>query len=61
VEACRSAEILKYVNEHQICNYIAVDDLDLSPWITNFVRTPRSNEGIKQSGIKDKILKVINN
>jgi hypothetical protein len=61
LEDCRADEILKYVHEHQIENYIAIDDLDLSPWISDehFVRTPRVNEGIKQSGIKDKILSRI--
>jgi len=61
LEDCRADEILKYVHEHQIENYIAIDDLDLSPWISDehFVRTPRVSEGIKQSGIKDKILSRI--
>lgn len=60
---CRADEILKYVHEHQIENWLAIDDLDLSPWIdeNHFVRTPRANEGIKQSGIKDKILNILLN
>lgn len=59
LEDCRADEILKYVHEHNIEHWIAIDDLDLSPWISdeNFIRTPRANEGIKQSGIKNKILK----
>jgi len=57
LEECRSTEILTYIREREIENYIAIDDLDLSPWIPdNFVRTPRSTEGIKQFGIKDKII-----
>jgi hypothetical protein len=36
------------------------------PWkdgwaIDNFVLTPKSNEGIKQSGVKEKILKFLSN
>lgn len=60
LEDCRADEILKYVHEHQIENWLAIDDLDLSPWIdeNHFVRTPRANEGIKQSGIRDKILNI---
>lgn len=60
---CRADEILKYVNEHHIENWLAIDDLDLSPWIEehHFIRTPRENEGIKQSGIKDKILNKLLN
>lgn len=62
LEECRSAEILLYVHEREIKNYVAIDDLDLKPWIpNNFVHTPRSNEGIKQSGVKDKILSILLN
>lgn len=32
---------------------------DKKPGLTNFVHTPRSNEGIKQSGVKEKILKFL--
>jgi len=61
LQDCRADEILKYVHEHQIENWLAIDDLDLSPWIdeNHFVKTPRANEGIKQSGIKDKIIKIL--
>lgn len=34
-------------------------DNDEKPGLTNFVHTPRSNEGIKQSGVKEKILKFL--
>jgi hypothetical protein len=61
LEECRANEILDYVKKHNIKKYIAIDDLDLSTWLydENFVITPRSNEGIKQSGIKDKIIKKL--
>lgn len=29
------------------------------PGLTNFVHTPKSNEGIKQSGVKEKVLKFL--
>ena len=62
LEECRSAEILLYVHEHEVKNYVAIDDLNLNPWIpNNFVCTPKSNEGIKQSGVKDKILSILLN
>lgn len=32
---------------------------DEKPGLNNFVHTPRSNEGIKQSGVKDKISKFL--
>lgn len=58
LEKVRASEILKYVEDHKIKKWVAIDDLDLSPYIedNNFVCTPRVTEGIKQSGIKDKIL-----
>lgn len=40
-------------------NFAARDGSDDKPGLTNFIHTPRSNEGIKQSGIKEKILKFL--
>ena len=61
LEDCRAAEILDFVGRYDIQRWVAIDDLDLSPWIpNNFVHTPRGNEGIKQSGVKDKILNILN-
>jgi len=61
LEDCRADEILKYVHENKIENWLAIDDLDLSPWIDDqhFIRTPRASEGIKQSGIKNRILNIL--
>jgi hypothetical protein len=39
--------------------FAAKDGSDNKPGLTNFVHTPRSNEGIKQSGIKDKVIKFL--
>ena len=63
LEECRAYDINKYVEHYQVENWIAIDDLDLSPWIdeNHFIRTPRANEGIKQSGKKDKILSILLN
>jgi hypothetical protein len=36
--------------------FVDKNDIDKKAGLTNFVLTPRDNEGIKQSGIKDKIL-----
>jgi hypothetical protein len=61
LEECRSYEINVYANRNHLTNWVAVDDLNLKLWIPErFVHTPRANEGIKQSGIKDKILNIIN-
>ena len=60
LEECRAYEINKYVKEHEITKWVAIDDLDLKAWIPeNFVRCTHASEGIKQSGVKDKILKIL--
>lgn len=62
-------------NHPEVTHWVAVDDLNMSaeflskysskdesdknPGLTNFVLTPRSREGIKQSGVKEKILKFL--
>jgi hypothetical protein len=69
--ATRSFEILNWLEEHpEVTKWVAVDDLNMSEHfgeisdnylfgLTNFVHTPRSKEGIKQSGIKEKIIKFL--
>jgi hypothetical protein len=60
LEECRAYEINKYVKEHEITKWVAVDDLDLKSWIPdNFVRCTHATEGIKQSGVKEKILNIL--
>ena len=64
LEVTRSLEILSWLEDNpQVTHWVAVDDMDLSKrpdWgLKNFVRTPKSDEGIKQSGVKDKILKFL--
>lgn len=58
--AIRVTEILEWLKNHpEVTHWVAVDDLDLSK-LGNFVMTTRPyNEGIKQSGIKDKILNFL--
>lgn len=58
LEETRIAEINSYVEENKIEKWVAVDDMDLSK-LKNFVQTPRSKEGIKQAGIKEKIIKFL--
>jgi len=71
-EQCRSLEILQYLKDHpEVTHWVAVDDLHMGihvenssygafdrDWgLSNFVWTPRDWEGIKQTGIKEKIIK----
>jgi len=67
LEQTRSIEIKQYLHDHpEITNWVAVDDLNMSDeegwknWgLSNFVLTPKSYEGIKQCGVKEKILKFL--
>ena len=68
LEMTRVIEMKQYLHDHpEITHWVSVDDLDMGKngedwknWgIDNFVLTPSSNEGIKQSGIKEKILKYL--
>jgi hypothetical protein len=74
LEQSRSLEIKQYLQEHpEITHWVAVDDLNMGiahtngvwgdmvmDWgLTNFVLTPKSIEGIKQSGIKEKVLEFL--
>ena len=75
LEQSRYVEITQYLMDHpEITHWVAVDDLhmgkhvenskygafDRDDWgLTNFVWTPRCSEGIKQSGVKEKILKYL--
>ena len=74
LEQSRSLEIKQYLQDHpEITHWVAVDDLNMGipqtheswgeiemDWgLTNFVLTPKSSEGIKQTGVKDKILKFL--
>ena len=74
LEQERSIEITQYLQDHpEITHWVAVDDLNMGipqtheswgdmemDWgLTNFVLTPKGSEGIKQSGIKEKILNYL--
>jgi hypothetical protein len=59
-EAIRFTEIKEWLKNHpEVTHWVAVDDMNLSK-LENFVMTTKPyNEGIKQSGIKDKIIKFL--
>jgi hypothetical protein len=71
LEQNRISEIKDWLKQHpEVTHWVAVDDLDMSEkfgsisgnpnsGLTNFVLTPKSTQGIKQSGIKEKILKFL--
>jgi len=62
LEEGRIKEIQQWLRTHDFnkkLSWCAVDDMDLSALGPNFIRTPRINEGIKQTGIKEKIISVL--
>ena len=74
LEQSRSLEIKQYLKDNpQITHWVSVDDLNMGipqthetwgememDWgLTNFVLTPKSREGIKQNGIKEKIIEFL--
>ena len=74
LEQSRSLEILQYLRDNlEVTEWVAIDDLNKGipqtheswgememDWgLTNFVLTPKSTEGIKQSGIKEKVIKYL--
>jgi len=73
LEQTRTVEIKEYLHNHpEITHWVAVDDLNMGKtgmyygmefeheWaLDNFVYTPLSREGIKQSGVKEKIINFL--
>jgi hypothetical protein len=65
----RSFEIRKWLTLNpEVTHWVAVDDIDMIEKIkdgevitglSNFVHTKRKSEGIKESGIKDKLIKFL--
>jgi hypothetical protein len=69
-EQQRCIEVRQYLTDHpEITNWVCIDDLQLGAkdtyghvqiWgLDNFVHTPKMSEGIKQSGIKQKVLEFL--
>ena len=67
-EMTRVIEITQFLHDYpEVTHWVSIDDLDMGKngedwknWgMDNFVLTPLGNEGIKQSGIKDKVLKFL--
>ena len=69
-EQQRCIEVHQYLTDHpEVTHWACIDDLELGKndtqgreqkWgLSNFVHTPRENEGIKQSGVKEKLLEYL--
>ena len=61
-QRCRAKEILLHVKENNVDSWVAIDDLDLRPFLPseNFVWLPKFYEGVKQTGKKEEIIKKLN-
>jgi len=61
LERARVTEIRQWLKSHpEVTHWVAVDDLNMGrEGLENFVLTARSSEGIKQSGIREKIEKFL--
>jgi len=73
LEGTRSLEIKEWLNDHpEVTHWVAIDDLNMAKtglhygmefeheWgLDNFVLTPMRNEGIKQVGVKEKVLSFL--
>jgi hypothetical protein len=70
IEQQRCIEVRQYLTDHpEVTHWACIDDLQLGEkdtqgreqkWgLSNFVHTPRENEGIKQAGVKDKLLEYL--
>lgn len=65
LERARCLEIQKWLERNPTDTWVAIDDLNMSneflqPGLDHFVLTSRGSEGIKQSGVKEKVIKILN-
>jgi hypothetical protein len=65
IEKNRAYQIGKYVQDFNLTNYVVIDDLNIKSFMEitgdsdKFVRT-NDLEGIKEKGLKDKIINILN-
>lgn len=56
----RSEEILSWVKLHRVRRWVAIDDLDMSPYLRgHFVHCNRHYEGIRKQGVKEKVIEAM--
>jgi hypothetical protein len=59
LEEGRTQEILEWVDRHKIEHWVAIDDLDMFELAPHFVHCAKPQAGIKQTGLKEKILQAL--
>ena len=56
----RALQIQKYIEENNIEQFMVIDDINFGNYFEDcFIHTKYTSEGIKQSGIREKILKKL--
>lgn len=56
----RAHQIIDFKREHNLTNWVAIDDLDLSFSLGDHFFLTKSNDGIKRQSLKEKIIKKLN-
>jgi len=60
-EKCRATEIKNWLLANKVEKWVAVDDLDMRPYLQNFTWIDKPEQGLLQEGKKEKILEFLNN
>lgn len=65
LERNRAYQIGAFISDHKITNWVAIDDLDMKSYMSitgddDKMFVTRDNEGLKQTGLKEKIIKKLN-
>ena len=60
LEDDRAHQIIDFKRKHNLTNWVAIDDLDLSFSLGDHFFLTKSNDGIKRQNLKEKIIKKLN-
>jgi len=58
-ESFRAKEINAWLQNHNVDAWVSIDDLDMRPYLKNFVWIDRPTEGISQKGASDALLQYL--
>ena len=58
-ESFRANEILTWLKNHTVDAWVSIDDLDMRPYLKNFVWIDRPQEGISQTGASEAICQYL--
>jgi len=58
-ESFRAKEITAWLTNHMVEAWVSIDDLDMRPYLNNFVWIEKPNEGILQKGAIEALLQYL--